>query len=96
MFFALLMPFLSNEFKVNQSSLVGSDFQMYLISYSQNNIKFHDTLNDLHGEVPREILPQEFGGDTGKMDHSDVKESIQLFEDYFEEVKQLGQENQSR
>ena len=92
------MPFLSDEFKVSQPNIIGSDFEIYPISihYLQNNIKFHDTLNDLHEEVPREILPQEFGGDTGKMDHSDIKESIQLFGDYFKEVKELGQENQSR
>ena len=68
----------------------------FISTFLQNNIKFHDTLNDLHEEVPREILPQEFGGDRGKMDHSDVKMSIQGFEDYFKEVRQLGQENQSR
>ena len=64
--------------------------------FVQNNIKFHDSLNELHKEVPREILPEEYGGDTGKMDHTDVKEAIELFEDYFKEVKQLGEENRGR
>lgn len=76
MFFAILKPFLNEEFK--------------------NNIKFHDSLNELHKEVPREILPEEYGGDTGKMDHTHVKEAIELFEDYFKEVKQLGEENRGR
>ena len=93
MFFALLTPFLSADFKVIKWN---TTFSIFDLAWLQNNIKFHDTLNDLHEEVPREILPQEFGGDTGKMDHSDVKESIQLFEDYFKEVRQLGEENQNR
>ena len=62
----------------------------------QNNIKFHEILNELHEEVPRESLPEEFGGDAGIMDHSDVKKSIELFGDYFKEVKQLGEDNRDK
>ena len=41
----------------------------------QDNISFHATLKELHGEVPAEVLPEEFGGDTGPLDYSHCKEA---------------------
>ena len=62
----------------------------------QENIRFQPTLKDLHTEVPVEVLPKEFGGETSEYDHSDCKEATELFEDYFKEVKQLGEDNKGR
>ena len=42
---------------------------------TQENICFHATLKELHGEVPAEVLPEELGGDTGPLDYSHCKEA---------------------
>ena len=91
MFFAVLKPFLTKEVKVTAVL-----FLSLLQLSHQDNIRFQATLKDLHGEVPAEVLPEEFGGETGKLDHGDCKEATELFEEYFKEVRQLGEDNKGR
>ena len=52
----------------------------------QESIFIHSSLQDLHEHVDPAILPEEFGGSAGPFDNALIREAVERFGDYFQEV----------
>ena len=48
---------------------------------------FHSDVETLHQEVPKEILPEELGGDQGKFDNSENFKEFVKMEDTFKTIQ---------
>ena len=61
----------------------------------KNSIHFHNSLESLHEEVPKEILPQELGGDIGPFDNHDSAQAVFDIETHFNRVQEMIQANKN-
>ena len=59
----------------------------------RNSIFFHDSLTSLHEHVPKEILPEEFGGLNGPFDNYNTANAVFDREIHFRRVQQFVQAN---
>ena len=59
----------------------------------KNSIYFHNSLESLHEEVPKEILPQELGGETGPFDNYDSAQAVFDIEAHFYRINELVRAN---
>ena len=62
----------------------------------QDNLFFHDTMEELHEHVDREILPEEYGGTLPKLENTQARLASLKFENYFKELKKLADDNRGR
>ena len=62
----------------------------------QDNLFFHDAMDQLHEHVDREILPEEYGGALPKVENTQVRLASLKFEGYFKELKKLADDNRGR
>ena len=51
---------------------------------------FHNSLDELHKHVRSDILPNEFGGQGGPFNNTEVHEAIIKHERYFKEVREMA------
>lgn len=50
-------------------------------------LHFHDTIEDLHQHIDKSVLPEEYGGEVGPFDLSEMRKCLMGMEDYFGEIK---------
>ena len=62
----------------------------------KENILFHDTMDQLHEYVDRDILPEEYGGKLARVENTQLRLASLKFEDYFKEVQKLADDNSGR
>ena len=65
----------------------------FLNDHIRNSIHFHNSLESLHEEVPKEILPQELGGDTGPFDNYESAKAVFDIEPHFYRVQEMIKAN---
>ena len=65
----------------------------FLTEDAKKNIIFHSSLQFLHDYVPKEILPQELGGDMGPYDNSYSTQAVFAMKDHFEIMEQCVSAN---
>ena len=53
----------------------------------KNSIYFHDSLESLHEQVPKQILPNELGGLSGSYDNADCAQAVFDIEKHFANVQ---------
>ena len=59
-------------------------------------IFFHNTMDQLHEYVDRDILPEEYGGKLARVENTQVRLASLKFEDYFKEVQKMADDNRDR
>ena len=65
----------------------------FLNDHIRNSIHFHNSMESLHEEVPKEILPQELGGDTGPFDNYESAKAVFDIEPHFYRVQEMIKAN---
>ena len=65
----------------------------FLNDHIRNAIHFHNSMESLHEEVPKEILPQELGGDTGPFDNYESAKAVFDIEPHFYRVQEMIKAN---
>ena len=63
------------------------------IEILQNSMFFHESLEELHKHVSKEILPYEYGGTMGPFTNKEIHQSIMKHEKYFREVQEMAAEH---
>ena len=58
----------------------------------QNSIFFHESIEELHKHISKEILPNEYGGNMGPFTNKEIHEAIMKHEKYFMEVQEMAAE----
>ncbi len=59
----------------------------------KNNLWFHDSFQELHKHVPKEILPEELGGDQGAYDNTPAAHGVYAMEKHFLRVDKFVNSN---
>ena len=54
----------------------------------KNNLFFHSSLESLHEHVPKDILPEELGGDMGPYDNQHCVQAVFSIEKHFAKMQQ--------
>ena len=66
-------------------------FKPFLSGQLIHGITFHDSLESLHDHVPKEILPEEFGGMQGIFDNSTCANRSINNKIYFTQLQRINE-----
>jgi hypothetical protein len=70
--------------------MVFSLIRPLLGEYLKNNIIFHSSYESLHEHINQDALPEEFGGNCGKLDNANSVAHVKLMEQYFLDLKKCA------
>ncbi len=62
----------------------------------QDNIVFHNSWDDLHEEVDRSVLPEEYRGDLGKLEAITIRDCALQFTDHLRGLKKFVDDNEGK
>ena len=62
----------------------------------QNNMLFHNSLEELHKYFSPAILPSEFGGTSGPFSNQKIHEAVLKQDKYFKEVLEMAESYKNR